>query len=79
MRILEITKLDTIKGAIGIDLKRNIVKIGFLAKGAVDARKEEREKTETLDKSRKYRMHKICSIETKETRIGAISKYLEPN
>ena len=77
---LEIIKLDTTKGAIGIDLKRNIISIGFLMKGAVDdaTNEDEREKTDTLDKSRKYRMHKICKIETKETRIGAINKYLEP-
>lgn len=39
---------------------------------------DEREKTDTLDKSRKCLMHKICKIETKETRIGAMNKYLEP-
>ena len=50
-----------------------------MARGAVDATMEdEREKADTLDKSMKYLMHKICKIETKETRTGAINKYLEP-
>ena len=67
------------KGATGIDLKRNTINIGFLTKGVLDTTKDdEREKTGTLDKSRKYRMHKICRIETKETRIGAMNKYFEP-
>ena len=50
-----------------------------MTRRAVDATMEdEREKADTLDKSKKCLMHKICKIETKETRIGAINKYLEP-
>ena len=50
-----------------------------MTRRAVDATMEDdREKADTLDKSKQCLMHKICKIETKETRIGAINKYLEP-
>ena len=50
-----------------------------MTRRAVDETMEdEREKADTLDKEKKCLMHKICKIETKETRIGAINKYLEP-
>ena len=50
-----------------------------MTRRAVDTTMEdEREKADTLDKSKKCLMHKICKIETKEARIGAINKYLEP-